>query len=221
MKARTDSPSPCAHQAPGGSLLLALGANLPARDPVSGRRLSPPETLARAVQILKEAGFTLRQASRIYRTVPEGGKKGDPDYANAVVLAEACESPGTCLLLLKAIEEMFGRDPASPRMAARPLDLDLLAVDDLIWPNRNQWYREAAAEQKRSRERPLVLPHPHLHRRVFVLVPLREVAPRWRHPVTGRAIDDLLEEALATAPARPRPWPHRADLIRRLLGLRS
>ncbi len=215
MKTTIDTPPASPQLASGTSVLLALGANLPARDPLGGQRLSPPRTLARAVRILREAGFTLRQASRIYRTAPEGGNRNDPDYANAVILTHAPGSAATCLLLAKAIEEMFGRDPTAPRMAARPLDIDLIAAGDLIWPDVTSWRLAAAGERKSES---LVLPHPRLHRRAFVLVPLKEIAPHWRHPVTGETIDAMLHEALALAPAIPRPWPRQADLLRHLLS---
>ncbi len=214
MKTTIADPHERPQLASGTPLLLALGANLPARDPINGRRLSPPHTLARAVQILCEAGFALRQASRIYRTAPEGGSRHDPDYANAVILVHAPGPAATCLLLAKAIEEMFGRDPTTPRMAARPLDIDIIAAGDLIWPDATSW-RLAAADEKTSQS--LVLPHPRLHRRVFVLIPLKEIAPHWRHPVTGETVDAMLHEARPLAPAMPRPWPRKADLLRHLL----
>ncbi len=217
MKTTTASPPESSQTASGTSVLLALGANLPAGDPLDGRRLSPPHTLARAVQILREAGFTLRRASRIYRTAPEGGSRDDPDYANAVILAHAPGPAATCLLLAKAIEAMFGRDPTAPRMAARPLDVDLIAADDLIWPDVAGWHLAAAGEGPPGS---LVLPHPRFHRRAFVLMPLKEIAPHWRHPVTGETVDAMLHEALALAPAMPRPWPRKADLLRHLLNPR-
>ncbi len=197
--------------APETTVLLALGANLPARDPLDGQPLAPPETLLRAVRILHETGFVPYRASRIYRTAPEGGRRDDPDYANAVILAHAPGPAGACLLLMKAIEEMFGRDPAAPRMAARPLDIDLLAAGDLIWPDVTSWHLAVADERQTES---LVLPHPRLHRRAFVLIPFKEVAPQWRHPVTGETVDTMLHEALALTPVPPRPWPQKADLLR-------
>ena len=216
MTMTEDSPSATRTPVPETTVLLALGANLPARDPRDGQLLTPPETLLRAVRILHEAGFVPYRASRIYRTAPEGGAPDDPDYANAVILARAPGPAGACLLLTKAIEEMFGRDPAAPRMAARPLDIDLLAAGDLIWPDTAGWHRAAAAEGGTDS---LVLPHPRLHRRAFVLIPLRDVAPHWRHPVTGETVAGMLRAALALTPAIPRPWGGKADLLRDFVGI--
>lgn len=196
-------------------LLLALGANLPAVDPATGDRLAPPETLARAAALLAEAGLRLLAASAIYRTAPEGGAAGDPDFANAVLMVETAAPPGECLLLVKTLEAAFGRDPHAPAMAARPLDIDLLDCGGLVLPDPESWCRAAAGLGGRSG---LVLPHPRLHLRAFVLVPLADVAPGWRHPVTGAPLSALLAQVREGAAAGPQPWRPHHDLLRRLLA---
>ena len=92
-----------------------------------------------------------------------------PDYVNGVALLEgAAPDPAAMLAALQGIEAAFGRIRPY-RDAPRTLDLDLLAMDGTV--------REAPDP---------ILPHPRLHLRAFVLAPLRDVAPGWRHPVLGR-----------------------------------
>lgn len=150
-----------------GTLLIALGGNL------SGRWGPPHESLARACRELEAAGLRIVGSSVLYKTDPVGGGR-QPPYLNAVVVATGNIAPGNLMRLVKRTERRAGRR-ATPPMHARPLDIDILDYGGrrLNWPCR-----------KRERGR-LVLPHPLLDRRGFVLVPLMEVAPRWTHPVLG------------------------------------
>lgn len=150
-----------------GSLILALGANLP------GRWGTPREALRRVVHDLEEAGLRPRAASRIYATTPIGPGRQAP-YLNAVLILESHMAPAAVLRLLKRLERRAGRR-FGPRWGARCLDIDILDYAGR---------RIGTPSRRRERGR-LVLPHPELHRRAFVLVPLVEVAPGWRHPVLG------------------------------------
>lgn len=149
------------------TIVLALGSNL------TGRWGQPHESLARACRELEGAGLRIVKSSRLYKTAPVGGGR-QPPYLNAVVVASGSIAPGSLLHLLKQTERRAGRR-ATPPMQARPLDIDILDFGGrrLNWPCR---------QRERGR---LVLPHPLLHRRGFVLIPLMEVAPRWSHPVLG------------------------------------
>lgn len=159
----------------GSRLLLALGANEP------GSWGAPRESLARALSALSEAGIVIERASHIYRTLPVGSGR-QPSYLNAVVVARSgAFGPTGLLRLLKTLERRAGRR-VSPPLRPRPLDIDLLDLGGrrLNWPARGR------------RRRGLVLPHPLLDQRAFVLVPLLDVAPHWCHPVLGVRAKTLL-----------------------------
>ena len=150
-----------------GVLLLALGGNTP------GRWGTPHESFVRAVKELEAAGLTIVGSSLLYKTAAVGSGR-QPTYLNAVLVASGGQAPGCLLRLVKRIERRAGRE-TTPPMHARPLDIDILDYGGrrLNWPCR-----------RRERGR-LVLPHPLLDTRGFVLVPLMEIAPHWRHPVLG------------------------------------
>lgn len=158
------------------SLLLGLGGN------VAGRWGAPGETLLRACRELEQAGVSIVRASSGYSTKPVGDTP-QPRYLNAVVLAKAYIAPGTLLRLLKRIEQAAGRRTGRA-IASRPLDLDILDYGG----------RRIGRPARRRQRGRLILPHPEMHKRAFVLVPLLEVAPAWRHPRSGRSVKALLTQ---------------------------
>jgi len=106
--------------------------------------------------------------SHLYRSAPLG-PPDQPHYVNAVAGLLTQRAPGTLLAALQAIERQHGRDRSGPKWGPRTLDLDLLLYGEL----------ELVTDG-------LVIPHPHLHERAFVLVPLAEIAPSVRVPGHGR-----------------------------------
>jgi 2-amino-4-hydroxy-6-hydroxymethyldihydropteridine diphosphokinase len=150
-----------------GSLLLGIGAN------VDGPWGAPAHTLMRARHMLAAAGLHIVASSRAYVTVALGPGRQRP-YLNAVLAVRSNLPPAAILRLAKRIERQAGRR-LGQHWGPRALDIDLLDHGGrrLGWPPR-----------RRDRGR-LVLPHPEMHARAFVLVPLLDVAPSWRHPVLG------------------------------------
>ncbi len=152
----------------GALILIGLGANLP--NPTFG---SPRESLEAALGALSAAGIGLLGRSRWYASSPVP-PSAQPPYVNGVAAVEFALGPRDLLAALHRIESEFGRRRSVPD-APRMLDLDLLAHD-----------------QRVIDEESLVVPHPRLAERAFVLLPLAEIAPAWRHPATGQAVGELL-----------------------------
>ena len=150
-------------------IFIGLGANLDSQ--VYGKPLA---TLKAALAALDTTSRRIVACSHWYRSAPVP-VSDQPYYVNGVVQLETSLSPSALLTQLHAIEREFGRIRAVPN-AARVLDLDLLAYDDCILD-------DPAGP---------LLPHPRLHLRAFVLLPLSEIAPYWVHPQNGRDIETLI-----------------------------
>lgn len=161
-------------------ILIGLGGNL------SSKAGGPVETLKAALRQLQDRGLTLKAVSRAYRTAPVP-PSGQPDFVNAAATFETTLSPGECLGVLQAVETALGRQRGE-RWSARTLDLDLLAAGDIVAPDMATWRHLAYEADPMTVHTPLVLPHPRLHVRGFVLMPLQDIAPGWRHPVTGETV---------------------------------
>ncbi|WP_284316699.1 dihydropteroate synthase [Labrys miyagiensis] len=148
-------------------IFIALGANLPSREG------APRETLRRAVSALASHGLIVVARSRLYLTEPVPRSR-QPWYANQVIAVETQLAPHEVLALLLKVELLFGRE-RSERNASRTLDLDLIAYG-----------QEVIATSD------LIVPHPRMHERAFVLAPLADIAPDWRHPITGETVRAML-----------------------------
>jgi len=163
------------------SIFIGIGANLP------HERYGPPRrTLEAALAELGRRGLRMVRVSPWYRTAPVPASD-QPWFINAVAEVATDLSAEALLAELHAVEAAFGRARTVPN-AARAIDLDLLD------------YRGEIASGGPGRA---TLPHPRLAGRSFVLRPLADLAPDWRHPVTGQPIGELL----ANLPADQRAVP--------------
>ncbi len=159
-------------------ILIALGSNLP------GRFGSPEAALDAAKAALEQHNIKILAASRTIRTAPVPASD-QPWYHNAVVRVETDMLPRALLNTLHDIEQDFGRVRAV-RNEARVIDLDLIAYNDEI-----------------INEADLVVPHPRMHERAFVLLPLREIAPRWIHPISKQGVDMMLRKPVPSLGTEP------------------
>ena len=165
-------------------ILIGLGANLPT---VEG---PPLATLRRALLLLPAFGISVIRSSSFYRT-PAIAHDVQPPYVNAVAVVAAALPAAELLAGLHRLETQFGR-ARQVRWAPRTLDLDLLDYEGQIVTSRQD--ADGATTDLHS---PLALPHPRMDKRGFVLVPLAEVAPEWRHPVSGASAAALLDRLKA------------------------
>ena len=151
-------------------IYLGLGANLPSRHG------TPRETLEAAIAVIALAGVTIVGVSPWFESAPVPRDADQPWYVNGVVEVATALSPEELLALLQKIERDFGRVRSVPN-APRSLDLDIVAYGDRV-------VTEGAP----------LLPHPRMHARAFVLLPLQDLAPDWLHPQSGRPIADLIAD---------------------------
>jgi 2-amino-4-hydroxy-6-hydroxymethyldihydropteridine diphosphokinase len=160
-------------------ILIALGSN---RD---GEWGSSSSVLVQAVgELNKFAGMRVLHTGKLYETVGVG--PGQPEiFVNSVVALECHCGPDVLLRRLKMIERMAGPRSAR-RWGPRILDLDILDFRGIV----RGWLKQDHLNHAAIR-RQLIIPHPLLHLRPFVLAPLMDVAPQWRHPVFYRTAREL------------------------------
>lgn len=173
----------------GQEYLIALGANLRSSAGV------PQQTLREALAFLTQSGAQIDAVSRFYWTpcFPPGA---GPDYVNAAARMRFDGPPQAALALLHQAEAEFGRTRVQ-RWGRRTLDLDLLAAQDVILPDPQthaSWRDLPLDQQIKTAPDQLILPHPRIQDRAFVLVPLRDIAPDWVHPVTARSVLQMCED---------------------------
>lgn len=148
-------------------ILIALGANLPS---TAG---GPLQTLEAVLKRLEARGVRVVARSRWYKTAPVP-VSDQPSFVNGVARIETALEPSALLTLLRQVEAEFGRQ-RSVRNAARTLDLDIIDYEGRV---------ENTPE--------LILPHPRMRDRAFVLLPLAEIAPGWQHPIRRETVESLI-----------------------------
>lgn len=177
--------------------LVAFGTNL------HFGKMAPADVIIAAVAELATAGLPVQALSKLYQTpcFPAGA---GPDYVNAaaVVPLRSDMTAADVLARLHQVEAQFGRQ-RDQRWGMRTLDVDLLAMGDAVLPDLAtymHWRDLDPAMQRQAAPDQLILPHPRIADRAFVLVPLADVAPAWRHPVSGLTVAQML----AAIPAQDR-----------------
>ncbi len=150
-------------------VVIAFGSNLPFGEN------SSRDIVSRALVRLKNHEIRILEQSRWYRSAPVP-RSNQPDFINGAVLAESPCGPAQLLAILHDVEDDFGRIRRT-RNEARTLDLDLIDFAGLV---------------NEDGGRGPILPHPRMRDRAFVLLPLRDVVPDWRHPVTGESVDEMI-----------------------------
>lgn len=159
-------------------ILIAVGSNLS----VPGLGM-PAEICAKALARLDSMGIRIVAVSRYYETAPVP-VSDQPWFVNAVALVATELDAGGLLSAMHGVEQEFGR-VRRERNEARVLDLDLIDYKGMV------------------DDGPPILPHPRAGERAFVLLPLRDVAPGWRHPSTGRTVEQMIAALPAEQVARP------------------
>jgi 2-amino-4-hydroxy-6-hydroxymethyldihydropteridine diphosphokinase len=160
------------------AVLIALGSSL------AGGFASREALLKAALDDFPAAGLKLVKRSAWWRSASWPDPE-QPDYLNGLALVETALSPRQTLTALRRIEAAFGRRHDLVN-APRTLDLDLIAHGRAVLD-----------------EPDLILPHPRAHERLFVMGPLAEIAPEWRHPVLGETAAELARKASVGADAEP------------------
>ena len=150
-------------------ILIALGSN------ISGPWGSPEQSVQHAMQALNRDGLKLVGTSRLLLTAPFG-RPNQPPFVNAVARIETHLPPMALLQKLHAIERMAGRRRAT-RWGPRTLDLDIVDYHGLL-----------------RHSQKLILPHPGIAVRIFVLKPITEMNIKWRHPVTRLSAGEMLQK---------------------------
>ena len=167
--------------------LIAVGANLPS---ATGTAL---QTLEKSLELFLLESLQIRRISKWFST-PAFPAGSGPDFVNGAVMVETSLTPTGVLAALHRIEAAMGRTREN-RWEPRLCDLDLIAYDDVIQPDLEtfqHWKSLDISSQKTLTPDQLVLPHPRLQDRSFVLVPLNDIVPDWVHPVTGITVSEML-----------------------------
>lgn len=146
-------------------IILSLGSNLGNRE----------EHLEKAQQLLRERAGNITKVSSVYQTAAWGDTE-QPDYLNIALQIETSLSAEDLMKTLLAIEKKLGRVRGEKRWQARTIDIDILCYEQLVVNTPD-----------------LMLPHPRLQDRKFVLLPMAEIALEWVHPILKKTVLDLLD----------------------------
>ncbi len=163
-------------------ILIGIGGNL------SSEKYGPPRaTCGAALALLEDHGIRVIKRSRWFESAPVPASD-QPWYVNGVVAVDCALDPVELIAKILNIEAELGRERGELN-AARIVDLDLLAYDSTVLDG--------------DRREEATVPHPRMTERAFVLLPMQDVAPSWRHPSTGQGIDELIAQLPKDQTCRP------------------
>ena len=166
--------------------LISFGANIP------GPLGCPAETLNQAIKEFQYQDLLILKKSQIYSSLAFPDPK-KPAYLNGCLQILVNCGPNDVLCKLKAIETKMGRR-TNHRWGSRICDLDLLSFESKVLPSSeifNHWYRMPFKNQLLEKPDELLLPHPRIQDRAFVLKPLLDVAAGWMHPVHNLTVKEM------------------------------
>lgn len=172
----------------GTNCLIALGSNQ------EWEGVTSIDLVQRSVSELSKNDLIISKVSRLFRTpcFPLGS---GPDFVNAALQLKTTLQPEQLLSVLHDIEAKLGRVRIR-RWGSRTLDIDLLSYGNNILPDIDtffSWHDLQFNLQRKTSPRQLILPHPRLHERAFVLAPLIDIAPEWKHPVLGKTVSEMFD----------------------------
>lgn len=170
------------------NVLVALGSNS------SDNLVGTLHLVECAIEKLLIESITLSNKSQFYQT-PAFPIGAGPDFINCVLAAETELSPEELLAEFHAIEAELGRVRGN-RWEQRVIDIDLLSYEELVKPDESvvrDWIDMALSEQMKRTPEQMLLPHPRIQDRAFVLVPMMDVAPEWVHPILGKTTTQMYD----------------------------
>ena len=168
---------------------IALGSNLETEN------MDRLEILNKALEYFPMFSISLVKVSSFWES-KSYPNKNQPNFINAVSEVQSILNPYQTLCSLKKIEIILGRKVNS-RWGSRVLDLDILAAGSLILPNLrifDKWLKMPLQQQMKNQPNQLILPHPRIQDRLFVLKPLSEIDPSWIHPVLNKKPYELIDQ---------------------------
>lgn len=150
-----------------GVVFLGLGSNLGAKE----------TNIHQAITYIEEQIGPILDRSALFAS-ESWGYESTNSYLNACIAIKTSLGPAACILATESIEQAMGRFKSDKNnYVDRVIDIDILFYDNLILQTEK-----------------LIIPHPLLHERLFVLIPLSEIAPNYVHPILGKTMQKLLEE---------------------------
>ena len=167
---------------------IALGSNLETKN------MTRLEIINKALEYFSMFNISLCRVSSFWES-KSYPNKNQPNFINVVSEVQSELNPFQTLYSLKKIETLLGRKINS-RWGNRVLDLDILAAGSLILPNLrifNKWLKMPLKQQMQNQPNQLILPHPRIQDRLFVLKPLSEIDPDWMHPVLNKKPFELID----------------------------